>query len=351
MKILLLGGTGVMGKYLTDLLLSQGYEIYITSRLFREKKGIHFIKGDAKNTDFLKTVLNENGFDVIVDFMVYNTDEFKNRVDLLLNATSHYIFLSTSRVYSDSVMPITENTIRLLDSCTDLEYLQTEEYALTKARQENILFSANKKNWTIIRPYITYGINRLQLGNLEKEIWLRRAIEGKTIVFCKEISECYTTLTYGKDVAKSFIPIFNNSNAFGNTYHICANKKIKWIDVLNIYLDVLEKHFNKRPKVILQKLDDYLKWNPGKYQIIYDRLYNREFDNSKINEFIDVGSFNEVEQTLVMCLEEFLENPKFLHNGYRVHGSIDKITKEKTKIKDIKPIKQKIAYILYRYMV
>lgn len=53
--------------------------------------------------------------------------------------------------------------------CRDEDYIKTDEYALQKARQENILLGSKYKNWTIIRPYITYNKERLQLGVLEKK--------------------------------------------------------------------------------------------------------------------------------------------------------------------------------------
>ena len=59
---------------------------------------------------------------------------------------------------------ITEESERLLDTSIDQDFLSTDEYSLTKARQEDILQSSKQKNWTIIRPYITYGTSRLQLG-------------------------------------------------------------------------------------------------------------------------------------------------------------------------------------------
>ena len=85
--------------------------------------------------------------------------------------------------YANENGRITEKSKRLLDVCTDEEYLKTDEYALTKVRQENILLSSGKKNWTIIRPYITYNVERLQLGVYEKENWLYRALHGRSIVF------------------------------------------------------------------------------------------------------------------------------------------------------------------------
>ena len=75
--------------------------------------------------------------------------------------------------------------MRLLDVSHDSIYLKTDEYALAKARQEDILRKSGKNNWTIIRPYITYSESRLQLGVLEKEAWLYRALKGFQEMFWK----------------------------------------------------------------------------------------------------------------------------------------------------------------------
>ena len=61
---------------------------------------------------------------------------------------------------------------------------------------------------------------------------------------------------------------------------------------LNIYLEVLENYLGYRPKVLLQDLPDFFKHHTTKYQVIYDRLYDRKFNNSKILNFIKQKEFN-----------------------------------------------------------
>ena len=51
----------------------------------------------------------------------------------MLEATDQYVFISSARVYAQTEDLITEDTPRLLDVCTDKEYLKTNEYALAKA--------------------------------------------------------------------------------------------------------------------------------------------------------------------------------------------------------------------------
>jgi len=167
-KILLLGGTGAMGMHLVQLLTNTEHHVVVTSRRSRQDHdNITYVLGNAHDDIFLKSLLKQ-GFEVIVDFMVYNTLEFQKRYSLLLGSCEQYVFISSSRVYANSDSPITESSPRLLDTCTDSLYLQTDEYALTKARQEDCLFNSNRNNFTIVRPYITYDKYRLQLGVWKK---------------------------------------------------------------------------------------------------------------------------------------------------------------------------------------
>ena len=350
MKVLILGGTGAMGIHLVQLLKEQGVETFVTSRRSMKSSGnIHYLQGDAKNGTFLQECLLMHEWDTIVDFMVHNTQIFKKCVDLLLSSTKQYVFLSSARVYADSEQPIKETSPRLLDVSRDADFLATDEYALTKARQEDVLKNSRRKNWTLIRPYITYSENRLQLGVLEKEGWLYRALHGRTIVFSSDIMEKTTTLTYGLDVAKGILSVIRKDSVLGECFQITSSESIKWSDVLYVYLSVLEKQLGFRPKVMLQDLDKFLEWKNTNYQVCYDRLYNRVFDSTKISKYIDINGFTDTQSGLKQCLETFLENPKFNMLNWRAEAEKDKATKEKTSLCEIKGIKQKIQYLIFRY--
>ncbi len=351
MKVLILGGTGVMGTSLVKYLADQGVETTVTSRSVKEsKKNIKYIQGNARDNEFLRSLLTVH-WDAIVDFMAYKTSELKERLDSLLAATSQYVFMSSSRVYANSENPITEDSPRLLDQTTDEEYLLTDEYALAKARQENLLHKTGKKNWTIIRPYITYGNNRLQLGIYEKEQWLYRALRGRTIVFSKDIASKLTTLTYGIDVSKRIGSLIGNEKAFGEIFHITGHKYCFWREIYAIYLDVLEKKLGYRPKILLLNKDEFIQLN-GKmvrYKLIYDRFYNRRFNSDKINSIFSEEEFIPIEKGLRASLESFLENPKYLPINWNLQAKMDKKTHENS-VKDIKRMVDKIKYLIVRYL-
>lgn len=159
MKILLMGGTGAMGAVLAPLLAQKpDHRIYVTSRRkMNNLKNITFLKGDAKNLDFLVPLLEEKQFDVVCDFMLYSVDELKSRITQLLSKTKHYIFFSSARVYAETQELVEEKSKRLLDITDDEEYIKDFEYSLFKAAEENLFTNSSYNNWTIIRPYKTYS--------------------------------------------------------------------------------------------------------------------------------------------------------------------------------------------------
>lgn len=351
MKILLLGGTGAMGTPLIRYLADAGYEVYVTSRRERNSSlgNVHFVKGNAKEDQFLFQILSDH-YDVIVDFMHYHLPEFETRKKKLLNATDHYFFLSSSRVYAPSDKPLTEESPRLLDVVADKTYLGTDEYALSKARCEDALKNSEFRNWTIIRPYITYNTERLQLSIFEKEAWLYRALRGNSIVFAKDLAEKKTTLTYGDDVAKAIQILIEQGKAFSEAVHIVGHDSMTWNDVLKIYIDVIEKHTGTSVNVVMLDSSEELSKVVGNtYKWKYDRMSDRVFDSSKADAFLGSGfMFNTMSEGLTRALEEFLSVPhEMKEKNLFLTAYLDRCSGEK--LSGLGSIENNAKYFLYRY--
>ena len=348
-KILVLGGTGAMGMHLVRILAGNGNHVSATSRSAHKSEGnITWLKGNAKDDVFLKIILKEQ-WDAIIDFMIYTTEEFHNRADLLLAKTSRYIFISSARVYDDSEEAITESSPRLLDTSNDREYLETDEYALAKARQENILQSSARKNWIIVRPSITYSSSRLQLGALEKENWLYRAMHGRSIVFSYDIAEKFTTMSAGNDVAEGIAALTERNDINGETFHIVSGNSYQWKEILEVYLEAIEERTGKRPDVVMTDKSAVLKLKERRYQVIYGRYFSRKFDNSKISRFIDTEHFVDAKTGLRECLNEFLDNPEFRNINWRLEAYLDREAGERTPWKEICMVENKFCYFSFRY--
>ncbi len=345
-KVLILGGTGVMGKFLVEN-LSKAYRVDVTTRGRKNNtENVTYYQGNAHDKSFIENLLQGRHYKAIVDFMNYGTQEYVNRYGLLLNHTEQLVYVSSARVYADSKSPITENNSRLLDISEDEKFLKSDDYALAKARQENLLRNSGMKNWTIIRPYMTYSEKKLDLGFYSKELWLYRVLKGKSIIFTEDVAKSFTTLTYGEDVANGISVLVGNDNAKGRTFHITTDETLKWNDIILIYKELLLAKGYKL-NVIMQPKSELSSENIYRY----DRCYNRKFDNSNIKEFVDLSSFVSIKDGIKKSLDSFLENPQWGIIDWKKQAYWDSITKDRMVLSDIPTIKDKALYLCFRYCI
>lgn len=337
-----------MGVYLVDILSKANiYNITVTSRSQHNEKvpNARYIKGNARDEKFLKEICKDK-WDVIVDFMNYDLLEFQNNMKILLKATQHYIFLSSSRVYANSVDRLTEKSNRLLDVSKDEEFLKTQRYALRKARQEDLIKDSEYDNWTIVRPYITYSDERLQLGIYEKEEWLYRLMNDKSLIIRKDILEKETTLTYGYDVAYGIYKLLENKKSKMETVHIVSNETIKWKEILKIYVDIIRNSLNKDVRIYtsnhIEQIEELFE---GGYNTKYDRLYDRRFDNSKAELLCGQIEYLPVRTGIERCLNNFIkkiDNQKSFKNiNLEYESCMDKLTEKENiiKLSDVEELK------------
>ena len=157
-KILVLGATGAMGRYLVPELVNLNYEV--TGVGLEESAPWHvnakYVQGNAFDKDFLQSLLMER-FDGIVNFMDYGKYAFSDYYKLFLDNTDHYIFLSSCRVYDDKEQPIKETSPRLWDSSEDEVLKASHDYCIYKAQDEDLLKASDYDNWTIVRPATTFS--------------------------------------------------------------------------------------------------------------------------------------------------------------------------------------------------
>lgn len=281
-RALLLGGTGAMGVYLQDELVSVGWDVFVTSRSARASRPhVTFLRGSAKDFVFLKSLSMEN-YDTVVDFMTWTPDNFERAMPILLGMAGQYVFLSSYRVFARTSV-ITETSPRLLESCPDKKYVESGEYAIAKAREENQLRNSGFSNWTIVRPAITYSKERFQLGTLEAHEWLWRACRGFPVPMAQEILEKECTLTWGRDVARMIARLLGNPAAYGEDFNVSTSKHQPWGKVLSVYRSILDFDMRLVPLKSYERYccwgDSYLGYCP---QLRYDRLVDRIIDNSKV---------------------------------------------------------------------
>lgn len=350
MKILALGATGAIGSLLVRSLANSGHNVSVTSRSVRTPQlNLCYLIGNSRDDLFLKSILSQN-WDCIVDFMVYDTNSFAIRVQQLLQSTEQYVFLSTGRVLANSENALQESSPRLLNVCRDTDYLATDEYALTKARQEDLLCASGKTNWTVVRPYITFGEARLQLGTLEKEGWLYRASQGRSIVFCDALMDRETTLTDGADVAGMIAALIGRQEAHGEVFNLTSGISIHWSSVLRTYLSALADKRGKDTPVLLQDVETFCRTtNPA--QVRYDRMYHRRFDTKKIAAIYDVSKIKNPLETLAKRVQAALSDTiVFGPIDWRAEALRDRATGEHARLTEFSGNRAAARYHAYRHL-
>lgn len=280
-KVLVLGGTGAMGRYCVPELLRLGHKVDVAAldAIESNNPNLRYIVGNVKENGVTEKLLKEGKYDAVVDFMTYNTKEFSDIYEMFLDNTKHYILLSSCRVFADCP-PITENSPRLLDVCTDTEFMATDDYALYKARQENILRESGRKNWTICRPATTFSTGRYQLVTLEADQFVHRMKMGKTVVLPKEAMDKEATLGWGGDVGVMIARLVLNDEAYGEDFNVATGEHHTWREIAAMYTELCGL------KYVTVPYEDYLEILGGetwrRYQLIYARMFQRITDNSKI---------------------------------------------------------------------
>lgn len=286
-RVLVLGGTGAMGVYVVPALIEAGYKVDVLSLDKVESTNPdlrYFQVANAKVEDTIRPFL-EDGYDGIVDFMIYKTTTFEHRHHLLLGNTKHYIYLSSYRVYANEEHPITETSPQLLDVSTDTDMLSTDMYALAKARQEDILEKSEYKNWTVIRPAITYSKFRYQLVTTEAPNNVNRAIRGKKVLLPEGARNAQATMTWAGDMAKMIVGLLFNEKAYCQHYTTSTSEHNTWGQVADYYKELIGLEAVWIPTEDYLSIMDPKEPQRGPRWILeYDRMYDRIVDNSKVLE-------------------------------------------------------------------
>lgn len=281
-KVLVLGATGAMGKYLIPYLSQMGYAVDAVSldKVTTDLPGVRYIQTNAKEIPTLDRMLAER-YDGIVDFMIYNTAELPTYLPKFLQGiTDHYIYLASYRVYDNKEIPIRETSPRLLDASEDVLLRNSDDYSIYKARGENIVRSFPKDRWTIIRPAITYSLMRYQLVILEAPNTVGRAFAGKTVVLPEEARDVQGTMSWAGDVAMMIARLLFNDKARGETFTVSTAEHRSWGEIADYYKEICGLKALWVPKTDFYSI--FGTSNGTRWQLEYDRLFTRIIDNSKV---------------------------------------------------------------------
>lgn len=279
-KVLLIAGGGTLGRYTAKEFLSKDCQVDIIclEDYTSDNPNLRYYKANA-DLKYLTEFLKDKYYDGIVNFIHYTSvDDYKPVHKLLCSKTDQLIFLSSYRVYADLQHPITETAPMLADVVKDdEEFLKTENYALPKARCEKFLREeSGTKNWTVVRPVISFSDKRLDLVTVSGREIIDAAKSGKTILLPEVAKNLTAGLDWAGNSGKLIANLLFKKECFGEAYTVSSGQNLTWGEVADIYTRLTGVKFR------WSETEEYVNTGHGGYILIYDRLYDRAVDNTKI---------------------------------------------------------------------
>lgn len=362
-KVLLLGGTGVLSRDVMLLAVKHGYEVFILNRGKRQlflPPEVHVLKANVKNPEEVRELVKDMAFDVVVDFLSYVPKDIQRSLEIFAGKCRQFIFISSACAYrrakGDGI--ITEDS-PLINPAWD--------YSVNKVECERLLIKKCKEadiDYTIVRPYITYGDTRIPYGIMPSYglHWslAGRILSGKPVLMWDD-GEALCTITHTSDFAKGVVGLLGNPQAYNEAFHVVGDEVCSWKEMIHIIGDIL----NKKPDTvaipasyIADKLPEY------RGMLLGDWALDAVFDNSKIKrvvpEFVCTTSLREgIERTL----QHYRTNDYLGGIDYQWDAQMDRLIagylkgseREKRKLKFVDYLgratgKEKRIYSRYRYM-
>jgi len=227
MKILIIGGTGLISTAITRQLLDRGDDVTLFNRGktdARFPEGAKYLHGDRKEYAAFEAMMSGAGpFDCVMDMIGFVPDDAESAVRAFRGRIEHYIFCSTVCVYGG---PASRYPIR-----EDEERRPTGAYGANKTLCEAILLAADHRGdfrTTIMRPSQTYGEGGVIVHSLgSRTTYLDRIRKGKPIIVHGDGS-CLWAACHVDDVGAGFIGAAGNPQAFGRTYNVTGEEWMTW---------------------------------------------------------------------------------------------------------------------------
>lgn len=279
MKVLFIGGTGLISSACVELALAFGFEVTLLNRGQREipvPAGVKILIGDIRNRAEVGEVLKNLSFDVVAEFIAFGPEHIETDLELFRGRTKQYIFISSASAYQKPprAWPTTESTpLHNPYWHYSRQKIACEERLVRAYREENFPI-------TIVRPSHTYApwAFPLQGGHTV----LNRMRAGKPIVLHGDGSSLWC-LTHHRDFAKGFAGLLGNPHAIGEAVHITSDDLLTWNQIAEIIADAagVEAKIVPIPSERIAEFDK--EWGEG---IVGDKMHSVIFDNTKIKRLV-----------------------------------------------------------------
>src|SRR5919198_1190603 len=312
MKMLFIGGTGIISSACSNLVVEREHELFILNRSLSKKypipEGITVLQADIYTDEpRITALLAKHRFDVVVDYLAYTVDDIERDIRLFRGKTDQFVFISSASAYQKPPKHY------IITERTPLENPYWEYSRNKIACEDRLLFAYLQEGFpvTIVRPSHTYGVSQIPFGvSSWQHPWtvIDRMKRGQKVIVPGDGTSLWV-LTWNADFAKGLVGLLGNERAIGEVFQITSDEVLSWNQIhLEAYQALgLEPNLIHIPSDLIAAYDP-----PSLGSLIGDKANSVVFDNSKIKRFVPEYSC-EVNwaEGIRRCLAWFEAHPEF----------------------------------------
>lgn len=316
MKVLFIGGTGIISSACVKLALDRNMDVTLLNRgkSFRATDPrARVIESDIRDLDATKKALDGHHFDIVAEFTAYVPENIESDLSLFDGQVGQYFFISSASAYQTppQKLPVTENT--------PLEN-PFWEYSRNKAACERRLQRAREETgfpFTVVRPSHTYD-ETLFLFHGGWTV-VDRMLKGKPVIVHGDGTSLWT-VTFNADFAKGFVGLFGKTQAIGETYHITSDEWLTW----NQIFEKTAAAFGVIPKLVHIPSDLIAAYDPPWGEsLLGDKAHSFILNNQKIKQMVsDFVCETRFEQGILKVRDWYLANPQH----QKINAAFDSIS-------------------------
>jgi len=229
MRVLFIGGTGIISTACTQLAAQRGIDLTLATRGRRAAPlpaGVNTLTLDMDDAAGAAQALAGARFDVVVDWIAFTAAQIERDLTLFRGRIAQYVFISSASAYQKP------SGHYLITESTPLAnpYWQ---YSRDKIACEDRLMQAYREEEfpvSIVRPSLTYGDTQIALA---VNSWAKsytavdRMRHGKKVIVPGDGSSLWV-ITHNTDFAKGLVGLLGNPQAIGHAFHITSDEVMTW---------------------------------------------------------------------------------------------------------------------------
>ncbi|MET7424536.1 NAD-dependent epimerase/dehydratase family protein [Dactylosporangium sp. NPDC005555] len=278
MKVLFIGGSGIISSACTALAVQRGIDLYVLNRGTSATRPlpseVTVLRGDIRDPSSFD--LAGHTFDAVVDWVAFTPAHVQADIELFRGRTGQYVFISSASAYQTppARLPVVES------SPLRNPFWQ---YSRDKIACEDLLVRSYRDSGfpaTIVRPSHTYDRTLVPFDGG----WtaLARMRQGREVVIHGDGTSLWT-LTHHTDFAKGFVPLLGHPRAIGDVFQITSDDVLTWNQIaehmaaaLGVTADLVHV-----PSDAIAAADP--EWGAG---LLGDKAHSMVFDNSKLRTLV-----------------------------------------------------------------